>query len=271
MICDLTFYRHLDRLTLKANLFFMLILQNVSKSYNDTSAVRSISLEIEPGITTVLIGPSGCGKSTLIRLIIGLIAADSGRITLNDIDVTPATIHSVRKKSGYVIQEGGLFPHLTARKNITMMAEHLGWDSTQITDRLGELMHMTQFPQEGIDKYPAELSGGQKQRVSLMRALMLDPELLLLDEPLGALDPMIRSDLQSDLNTIFRSLEKMVLLVTHDMGEATYFADQIVLIRKGEIVQKGTPEELVRSPADPFVTQFINAQRSPLEKLGNLS
>lgn len=247
----------------------MLILQNVSKSYNDVPAVHSISLEIEPGITTVLIGPSGCGKSTLIRLIIGLIAADDGRIILNDTELTAKTIPETRKKTGYVIQEGGLFPHLTARKNITLMAEFLHWDKSRIDDRLKELMLMTQFPGEGIDKYPAELSGGQKQRVSLMRALMLDPELLLLDEPLGALDPMIRSDLQSDLKNIFRSLKKMVLLVTHDMGEAVFFADQIVLIRQGEIVQKGSPEDLVRSPADTFVRQFINAQRSPLEKLEN--
>lgn len=243
----------------------MLILNNISKSFNTTPAVASVNMTVEPGKTTVLIGPSGCGKSTLIRLIVGLISSDSGSIFLNDAVITVATILHIRRKIGYVIQEGGLFPHLTALDNITLMAKHLGWKPVKINEKISELTRLTQFPQEGLHRYPSELSGGQRQRVSLMRALMLDPELLLLDEPLGALDPMIRAGLQTDLKAIFKKLNKMVLLVTHDMGEAAYFGEHIILMKEGRIVQAGTLEELIRRPVDDFVTQFINAQRSPLE------
>jgi osmoprotectant transport system ATP-binding protein len=165
---------------------------------------------------------------------------------------------------GYVIQEGGLFPHLTTRENITLMASYLGWPQPRIKDRVAQLTELTRFPEDGLGRYPAQLSGGQRQRVSLMRALMLDPELLLMDEPLGALDPLIRADLQEELRAIFRKLSKTVLMVTHDLGEAAYLGDTIVLMRKGEIVQQGVLGDLVRSPADPFVTRFVNAQRGPL-------
>ena len=165
---------------------------------------------------------------------------------------------------GYVIQEGGLFPHLSAGDNVTLMARYLKWDTHRIENRLHELAEIARFPVDGLSRFPAQLSGGQRQRVSLMRALMLDPDVLLLDEPLGALDPMIRADLQTDLKRIFQSLKKTVLLVTHDMGEAAFFSDLIILLRDGEIVQAGTLDEFFETPADPFVTHFINAQRSPL-------
>ena len=144
------------------------------------------------------------------------------------------------------------------------MAHYLKWDDDRITKRLHELADITRFPSDGLGRFPAQLSGGQRQRVSLMRALMLDPDVLLLDEPLGALDPLIRADLQTDLKRVFQTLKKTVVLVTHDMGEAAFFGDLIVLLREGRIVQTGTVEELVNAPADPFVTHFINAQRSPL-------
>jgi osmoprotectant transport system ATP-binding protein len=215
----------------------------------------------------VLIGPSGCGKSTLLRLIIGLIQPDGGFIRFKDIQITPQTVLSLRRKMGYVIQEGGLFPHLTAYDNITLMARYLGWESVRIKERVAELTDLSRFPSSGLTRYPLQLSGGQRQRVSLMRSLMLDPEVLLMDEPLGALDPMIRADLQEDLKRIFRTLKKTVVLVTHDMGEAGFFGDTIILLRDGRIVQSGGLNELVTSPADPFVAQFINAQRSPLDAL----
>ena len=164
-------------------------------------------------------------------------------------------------------RRGGLFPHLTARQNITVMAAHLRWSDDRIEARLDELLELTQFPRGGLNRFPVQLSGGQQQRVSLMRSLMLDPSVLLLDEPLGALDPMIRADLQKELKEIFRVLKKTVILVTHDIGEACFFGDEIVLLRDGTIIQKGSPEELVFSPADSFVSQFINAQRSPLESV----
>jgi osmoprotectant transport system ATP-binding protein len=206
----------------------------------------------------------------VLRLIIGLLEPDSGSIHFDGEPVKPEAVLMMRRKMGYVIQEGGLFPHLTTHKNITLMASYLGWDTPRIETRVKELLRLTQFPEDGLKRYPAQLSGGQRQRVSLMRALMMDPELLLMDEPLGALDPMIRVDLQAELKRIFRELGKTVVMVTHDLGEAAYLADTIVMMREGEIVQSGTLGELVRSPADPFVMRFINAQRSHLDgAMGN--
>jgi osmoprotectant transport system ATP-binding protein len=163
-----------------------------------------------------------------------------------------------------VIQDGGLFPHLTARGNTALVARYLGWDGERIDSRLNELVELTHFPSDGLGRYPAQLSGGQRQRVSLMRALMLDPDVLLMDEPLGALDPMIRSNLQEELRTIYRTLGKTVVMVTHDLAEAGYFGDTIVLMREGRVVQVGSFRDLLDSPADAFVTEFVNAQRSPL-------
>jgi len=246
-------------------------LENISKSYQNVAALHDIRLTIPDGKTTVLIGPSGCGKSTLLRLIIGLIACDSGNIIIGDETLESLDILQVRKNTGYVIQEGGLFPHLTAGKNIILMAHQTGWQKTAIDKRLGELAELTKFPPEALDRYPLNLSGGQQQRVSLMRALMLDPDILLMDEPLGALDPMIRFDLQADLKSIFQKLKKTVLLVTHDLAEAGYFGDHIVLMREGRIVQQGHINDFLRKPADPFVTRFIRAQRVFNEERGEVT
>jgi len=243
----------------------MIEIQGVSKAYGQTAALHSINLTIPAGQTTVFIGQSGCGKSTILRLIIGLIQADSGSVYFEGTRITPDVVISLRRKMGYVIQEGGLFPPLTAYDNVVLMARYLGWNDKQINVRLNELTELTHFPSEGLDRFPVQLSGGQQQRVSLMRALMLDPDVLLLDEPLGALDPMIRADLQVDLKRIFQALGKTVVLVTHDIAEAGFFADVITLLRDGKVLQRGTLEELIQSPADAFVTRFINAQRSPLD------
>ncbi len=243
----------------------MIKMHNVSKFYGKTGALKCINLSIPAGQTTVLIGQSGCGKSTILRLIIGLIQADSGSVFFDGTRVTSDIVISLRRKMGYVIQEGGLFPHLTAYDNVALMARYLGWESERIKQRLDELSELTHFPSGGLERFPVQLSGGQQQRVSLMRALMLDPDVLLLDEPLGALDPMIRADLQVDLKDIFQTLGKTVVLVTHDIAEADFFGDVITLLKDGKILQKGTQEELIESPADPFVTRFINAQRSPLD------
>jgi len=242
-----------------------IILNNISKAFDETEALKKVSLEIENKKTTVLIGPSGCGKSTLIRILTGIIKPDTGQVSINDSILTPSNIRDLRLKMGYVIQEGGLFPHLTAEENVSLLAGYLGWEKRRIDERIKELAELTKFPQEGFSKFPAELSGGQRQRVSLMRALMLDPEFLFLDEPLGALDPLIRYDLQSDLREIFRTLKKTVLMVTHDLNEAVFFADKIVLMRDGMIVQLGDFKTLKDNPSDPFVTSFIRAQRSVIE------
>ena len=236
-------------------------LEDVSKRYGDAIALHPTNFSIEAGKTTVLIGPSGCGKSTLLRLIIRLIEPDSGSIELDGKPVTLASINALRHRIGYVIQEGGLFPHLTARGNVLLMARYIGQSEEVTRNRLVELCYLTRFSQDLLSRYPLELSGGQRQRVSLMRALMLSPELLLLDEPLGALDPLVRVSLQKDLKEIFARLNQTVLFVTHDLAEAAYFADHIVLMNEGRIVQNGTISDLRERPADPFVSEFINAQR----------
>ena len=239
----------------------MLKLNNISRRFNKDQALHPFSYEANADQTSVFIGPSGCGKSTLLRLITGLIQSDTGEIIFNDITLSSTTLSQLRLCMGYVIQEGGLFPHLTARSNVTIMANYLQWEPDRIENRLRELSALVQIPDQLWARYPDELSGGQRQRVSLMRALMLDPEFLLLDEPLGALDPMIRSDLQQELKEIFRQLGKTVLLVTHDLGEAAFFGDILVLLRDGKMVQQGTIEDLIENPADDFVQRFIKAQR----------
>ncbi len=218
----------------------MLELRGVSKRFGQTTAIQPLDLEIPAGRTTVLIGPSGCGKSTLLRLMIGLIQPDAGAVSFEGTALTTKNILSLRRRMGYVIQDGGLFPHLTAQENIELMARHLRWDSSRLASRLTELVGLTHFPPDALTRFPVQLSGGQRQRVSLMRALMLDPHVLLLDEPLGSLDPMVRSDLQAELKSIFDALKKTVVLVTHDMGEAGFFGNPILLLRDGPIVQQGT-------------------------------
>jgi osmoprotectant transport system ATP-binding protein len=236
-------------------------LVGVSKRYADAVALHPTTLSIDRGQTTILIGPSGCGKSTLLRLIIRLIEPDSGLIEFDGEPITPDNINAIRRRVGYVIQEGGLFPHLTARANVFLMARHVGKSREEMQKRLLELCDLTRFSNNLLPRYPVELSGGQRQRVSLMRALMLSPELLLLDEPLGALDPLVRASLQNDLKEIFTRLQQTVLFVTHDLAEAIYFGDQIVLMNEGRIVQKGPVTDLRDNPANPFVLEFINAQR----------
>ena len=242
-----------------------IIIKNITKSYNGQKALNNFDAEFESGETSVLIGPSGCGKSTLIRIITGLTKPDEGTIRFDGTTLTPQNINSIRRKIGYVIQDGGLFPHLTAKDNITLMAKYLKMDLNSINIKLADLTSLTKFPDDKLVSYPAELSGGQKQRVSLMRALMLNPEFLLLDEPLGALDPLIRYDLQTDLKEIFNKLNKTVLLVTHDLNEAVFFGDKILLMKEGRLIQEGSITDFIHSPAEPFVTKFIKSQRSTIE------
>jgi len=245
----------------------MLELNQVTKNYADVSALKRCDLCIASGKTTVLIGPSGCGKSTILRLIMGLQLPDEGSIHFSGQRLETDSLPAWRQRMGYVIQDGGLFPHLCARDNVALMARHLRWPDARINSRIAELAELTHFPADALDRFPVQLSGGQQQRVSLMRALMLDPEVLLLDEPLGALDPMIRLDLQTDLREVFARLDKTVVMVTHDLGEAAFFADTVVLLRDGEIVQQGTMTQLLREPANDFVRRFIRAQRSPLDAM----
>ncbi|VAW82095.1 ABC transporter, ATP-binding protein (cluster 13, osmolytes) [hydrothermal vent metagenome] len=245
----------------------MLELSQISKRYSGTQALAPTDLRVSKGDTLVLIGPSGCGKSTLLRLIVGLLMPDTGTIHFEGSPLTPATILQARQRMGYVIQEGGLFPHLTVRDNVTIMARYLRRDTGWIESRLAELTQLVHLSPDLMTRFPAELSGGQRQRVSLMRALMLDPELLLLDEPLGALDPMIRYRLQQELKAIFTKLGKTVVMVTHDIAEAAFFGQTLVLMRDGHIVQSGSFKDLAQAPAETFVEQFIFAQREPMAQL----
>lgn len=243
----------------------MITLESVTKTYEDTVAVETMDLTVEEGETTVLIGPSGCGKSTTLRCVMGLVVPDSGTVRFDGLTLDPddtEQLLSVRRRMGYVIQGGGLFPHMTARENVHLVADELGWEESRREDRLQRLADLTRFPEDGLDRYPAQLSGGQKQRVSLMRALVLDPDVLLMDEPLGALDPMIRADLREELLEIFDRLDKTVLMVTHNLNEAVHFADEIILMRDGAIVQTGSIDDFLEDPAEPFVEDFVRAQES---------
>ena len=240
----------------------MIDVDGVRKRFGALLAIDDISLKVDKGHSLALLGPSGCGKSTLMRLLVGLERPDAGKVRIDGAALDEGTLPGLRKRIGYVIQEGGLFPHLTAEQNIGLMARFIGWPESRIKTRVAELAVMTRFPSERLQRWPLELSGGQRQRVALMRALMLDPEIVLLDEPMGALDPLIRAELQADLKRIFQTLKKTVLLVTHDVNEAALLAERIALLRDGRVLQTGTLEELVSAPADPFVSQFLHAQRS---------
>jgi osmoprotectant transport system ATP-binding protein len=234
----------------------------VSKVFGNDVAVSDVNLEIPRGQITALIGPSGCGKSTILRLIVGLLTADTGEIQFDGDPIAPGTIMKIRRRLGYVIQDGGLFPHLTARRNLALQSNLFGKNRDEIEKRIAELCALTKFPNNGLGRYPLELSGGQRQRVSLMRALMLSPELLLLDEPFAALDPLVRVNLQRDLKEICAQLQQTVLVVTHDLPEAAFLTNDIVLVNEGRIVQRGSIADLRAKPANEFAREFISAQRS---------
>ena len=240
----------------------MFELLRVSKRYGNQTVLEPLDLQFESGRSYVVIGPSGCGKSTLLRLMVGLVRADTGTIRIEGESLSSANLLRLRRKIGYVIQDGGLFPHLSAADNVSLMARFLEWPAARVAKRLRELADLTHFPSDALQRYPTQLSGGQRQRVSLMRALMLDPQILLLDEPLAALDPLIRAELQSDLREVFHTLKKTVVMVTHDLHEAAYFAHELILFAEGRMIQRGTIKELIDTPANAFVTRFVNAQHA---------
>jgi osmoprotectant transport system ATP-binding protein len=240
----------------------VIALEAISHSYPHVTALDDVTLRVESGETVALIGPSGCGKSTLLKLAVGLVWPSRGRVVIDGVELSPHNALELRRRVGYVIQSGGLFPHLNARDNVTLAARYLRRDRPWINTRVDELAELVQLRGEVLQRFPANLSGGQSQRVSLMRALMLDPAVLLLDEPLGALDPMIRHGLQEELRGLFDRLRKTVVLVTHDMAEAAVFSQRLVLMRAGRIVQQGSYRDLARVPAQDFVRDFVKAQRS---------
>lgn len=238
----------------------MIALRHVSKRFGDRVALDGVSIDVLPGTVHVLLGSSGSGKSTVLRVILGLVKPDGGDVTVDGTPVTETTRAGMVKRMGYVVQDGGLYPHLTAFGNVALPAEVHGWPPAKTRARAAELGAMVGLDDQSLRLYPRELSGGQRQRVGLMRALVLDPPLLLLDEPLGALDPIVRSELQGQLGKLFASLGKTVVLVTHDIREAALLGTTITLMHAGRVVQHGTFADLAERPATPFVTQFLTAQ-----------
>jgi osmoprotectant transport system ATP-binding protein len=239
-------------------------LRGVDQEFGDSPgpALSNLSLDIAAGETSALIGPSGCGKSTVLRLILGLLEPTRGTVAYRGEPVNRFHSPELRRRMGYVVSDGGLFPHLTARDNVLLLGRHLKRPETDLRERLSALAELTRLPADALSRFPAELSSGQRQRVGLMRALLLDPELLLLDEPLGALDPMVRSRLQEDLRRIFEESARTVLLVTHDLAEASFLAPRIFLMNAGSVVQEGSLADLRDRPASPFVSEFVRSQRS---------
>jgi osmoprotectant transport system ATP-binding protein len=241
----------------------MIVLREVTKRFGSRPAVDGVSLTVEAGTTHVLLGGSGSGKSTLLRLVLGLVRPDTGEALVDGVRVTPSTRSEIHRRLGYVVQEGALYPHLTAAQNVLLPARARGWTAEAMDKRLAALASLVDLERAWLERYPAELSGGQRQRVGLMRALVLDPPVLLLDEPLGALDPLTRAELQTQLVRIFRELGKTVALVTHDVREAFVLGTTITLLDAGRVVQQGTFEDLAQRPASPLVTAFLRAQAPP--------
>jgi osmoprotectant transport system ATP-binding protein len=240
----------------------MFVLDNVTLRHAGRPAIDALSLTFATGTVSAIIGSSGSGKSTLLRLLLALELPDSGEIRIEGASLHPGDdVLALRRRIGYVIQEGGLFPHLSVLDNLALLPRWLGWTVERIDARARELSALTHFPHEALVRFPAELSGGQRQRVALMRALMLDPPALLLDEPLGALDPIVRHELQDELAAIFTALDKTVILVTHDIAEAVFLAPRLVLLHEGRVVQDGTLQDLRERPASALVSRFIDAAR----------
>ena len=238
-------------------------LENVTKRYpgQRTPAVDGLTLEIPAGKIVMLVGPSGCGKTTTLKMINRLIEPTSGRIVIGDEDVTGIDGDQLRRRIGYVIQSGGLFPHMTVEKNIGLVPRLMGWDRARIRERVSELLELVSLdPEVYRDRYPRELSGGQQQRVGVARALAGDPPVLLMDEPFGAVDPITRTRLQNELIRIQHEVRKTMVIVTHDFDEAAKLGDWIVVFTEGgHIEQYDTPERILAEPANEFVERFMGS------------
>ncbi|WP_441394815.1 choline ABC transporter ATP-binding protein OpuBA [Bacillus subtilis] len=240
----------------------MLTLENVSKTYKGgKKAVNNVNLKIAKGEFICFIGPSGCGKTTTMKMINRLIEPSAGKIFIDGENIMDQDPVELRRKNGYVIQQIGLFPHMTIQQNISLVPKLLKWPEQQRKERARELLKLVDMGPEYLDRYPHELSGGQQQRIGVLRALAAEPPLILMDEPFGALDPITRDSLQEEFKKLQKTLHKTIVFVTHDMDEAIKLADRIVILKAGEIVQVGTPDDILRNPADEFVEEFIGKER----------
>ena len=239
-------------------------LTNVTKEFDGASgaAVDNLSLDIESGTIMALLGPSGCGKTTTLRMINRLIEPTSGTIEIDGVDVMSQSAQELRRGIGYVIQQVGLFPHRTIASNIATVPSMLGWEKQRTAARVEELTTLVGLEHELLDRYPDELSGGQQQRVGVARALAADPPVLLMDEPFGAVDPIVRGRLQDELLDLQTKVSKTIVLVTHDVDEALRVADRIALMNVGGVIEQlASPDELMRAPANDFVRSFVGEDR----------
>ena len=257
-----------DRVTKESNVQTtetMINLEDLTKVFpgQDEPAVDDLSMEIYEGEIVVLVGPSGCGKTTTMKMINRIIEPTSGRIFLQGEDVTKANPDNLRRRIGYVIQQIGLFPHMTIADNIATVPKMLGWDNKRISDRIDELLETVGMDLSFRDRYPKELSGGQRQRIGVARAMAADPPVLLMDEPFGAIDPITRDRLQDEFLRLQQEIRKTIVFVTHDIDEAIKMGDRIAILRnQSKIAQYDTPEKILTDPADDFVADFIGAGAS---------
>jgi osmoprotectant transport system ATP-binding protein len=254
---------HGSRLTDYCSRVALLFFSHVSKTFPPSAhaAVNDVTLEVAAGSFVVLLGPSGCGKTTLLKMVNRLIEPSAGDILLDGKNIRDMHVTTLRRQIGYVIQQVGLFPHLSVAQNIAVVPELLGWDKTRVEARVNALLELVQLKPENYRKrYPAQLSGGQQQRVGLARALAADPDLLLMDEPFGAIDAITRATLQDEMLRLKSSIHKTILFVTHDVEEALRLADKIAVMRAGRIVQYDAPHKILAQPANDFVRQLIGAE-----------
>ena len=250
----------------------MITLEGLTKQFSSGQyAVDRLSLTVQTGEICVLIGPSGCGKTTTMRMVNRMVEPDSGRIEVGGRDVMQIDAVELRRSIGYVIQQVGLFPHMTIGENVATVPKMLGWDAARIAKRVDELLALVHMePGQYRNRYPRELSGGQKQRVGVARALAADPPVMLMDEPFGAIDPITRASLQDEFLRILRELGKTIVFVTHDIDEAIRMGTRIAILRAGKVVQYDTPERILAQPADAFVQAFVGGDRS-LKRLSLLT
>jgi len=242
----------------------MIDLENLTKTFpgSATPAVDRLNLHVDRGEIVVFVGPSGCGKTTTLKMINRLVEPTSGTINIDGRSVESVPVHELRRGIGYVIQQIGLFPHRTIRQNIATVPGLLDWDKTKINERVDELTDLVALDPDMLDRYPAELSGGQRQRVGVARALAADPPVLLMDEPFGAVDPIVRAHLQDELLALQQRLHKTIALVTHDIDEAIKLGDRVAILSEGgHLEQYGSPAEILREPANPFVADFLGTDR----------
>jgi osmoprotectant transport system ATP-binding protein len=238
----------------------MIVVDKVAKRLGGQLVLKELSFEVAGGQTVALLGLSGSGKTTALKIVCGLHLPDSGEVRINGEVLKRENVSQLRQQMGYVIQDGGLFPHLTASGNLELVGREARLSPRALQERIMELAALVRIEPGILKRYPRELSGGQRQRIGIMRAMLLDPAILLLDEPMGALDPITRSELQQELKEIFQRLRKSVLLVTHDLHEAGFLADKILLLNSGLLEQAGSMEELVTGPATEFVRKFVSSQ-----------